>query len=120
LSRCGLYAPSLPVVKNKSPETAHHDLRPLPAAPSALLDRQDLLEHFRLSRDLSGRLLRLLPHVSMGRTGLGLRLCVQRRDLERCLEKAARERLDLVKFTLDTSEAEFAAWFDAGLERVAA
>jgi hypothetical protein len=107
-------------VKNKSLTTVHHDLRPLPAAPSALLDRQDLLEHFRLSRDLSGRLLRLLPHVSMGRTGLGLRLCVQRRDLERCLEKAARERLDLVSFTRDTTAAEFEAWFNGESQRVAA
>jgi hypothetical protein len=107
-------------MKNTNPQSAEVNRSNLTPVASALLGKRELLEEYKLPRDVSGRLLKLLPHVTMGRTGLGLRLCVQRRDLERFLEQAARERLDLVAFTRDTTVAEFAAWFEDGLERVAA
>lgn len=50
---------------------------------------------FPLGRDLSYRLARLLPYVTTGRAGPGVRRLVRREHLEWMLERALAERVDL-------------------------
>ena len=85
----------------------------------ALVDRAIMQQEFHLPRDLSARLLELLPHVKMGRAGLGVKRCVQRRDLESFLERAARERLDLVQLVRDMTPEAFRTWFEDSTEAAA-
>jgi hypothetical protein len=107
------------VKNNHEQDLAANNNRNLTLA-SGLIGLRNLRDEYGLARDLSARLLELLPHVSMGRTGLGIRRMVQRRDFEQCLALATRQRLDLVEFVRAKTPAEFAAWFEANLEPVAA
>lgn len=55
----------------------------------------DIRKDFSLGRDLATRLAELLPHVTAGRVGTGVKRLVHRADIERVMACAAAEGVDL-------------------------
>lgn len=62
---------------------------------SELLSIGDLRSEYGLGRDLATRLVRLLPHVQVGRRGRGAYLLVRRADFDFLVNRATVERVDL-------------------------
>jgi len=55
-----------------------------------MLTAQDLQTEYSLSRDLSLKLVALLPHVSLGRSGKGEKFLVRRADVDRFMTFAVQ------------------------------
>ena len=61
----------------------------------ALIGVNGIRSEFSLGRDLATRLAELLPHVTAGRVGTGVKRLVHRGDLERVIACATAEKADL-------------------------
>lgn len=78
----------------------------------ALLGNTDIRADYGLGRDLATRLARLLPHIKAGRSGRGDIVLVKREDLERLLNRAKAERLDLWDLSRTHTPESFEAWLN--------
>ncbi|PJI53928.1 hypothetical protein CTI14_21820 [Methylobacterium radiotolerans] len=81
-----------------------------------LLPIESVRQEFSLGRDLASHLVKLLPHVKVGRSGRGERLLVRREDLNRLLEKAAREDRTLWSIARTYTPDTLREWLNAPLE----
>lgn len=55
----------------------------------------DIRQQYGLGRDLTTEVMQLLPHITLGRTGRGMKRLVKREDIETLLERAIEEGVDL-------------------------
>ncbi|MFT2720720.1 hypothetical protein ACMT4L_12010 [Deinococcus sp. A31D244] len=79
-----------------------------------LLTVNDIRKLSGLGRNLSHDLARLMPHLKVGRAGLGERLLVRRDDFDRLLLRASQERRDLLELVRDFTPDDLQAWMNAG------
>ena len=63
--------------------------------PKSLIGINSIRQEFSIGRDLATRLAELLPHVTAGRVGTGVKRLVHRADLERIMARATAEKADL-------------------------
>lgn len=63
--------------------------------PQKMLGIGDIRKQFSLGRDLATRLAELLPHVTAGRVGTGVKRLVHSADIERVMVRASAESADL-------------------------
>lgn len=78
-----------------------------------LLSVTNLRGEYGLGRDLASRLVKLLPNVKIGASGCGERLLVRRQDLDRLLDKAAREGCTLWDIARSHTPQTLGTWLGA-------
>lgn len=81
--------------------------------PRELLSVAGLRSEYGLGRDLAAHLIKLLPHIKVGSSGCGDRLLVRRQDLDRLLEKTAREGPALWEIVRSHTPETLDAWLSA-------
>ena len=70
---------------------------------------------FSVGRELATQLAELLPHLTVGRVGIGVKRLVQRADLERVMARATAERADLWELVRREDARELlASWLASG------
>lgn len=79
-------------------------------ARKELLGVADLRHEYGLGRDLASQLIRLLPHIKVGKAGCGDRLMVRRCDIDRLCEVSSRTHLSLWAVARDFTPATLAEW----------
>jgi hypothetical protein len=80
----------------------------------ALLTNRQLQQEFALGRDLATKLTHLLPSVSAGKTGKGVKRLVWRSDLDIVLRHAAEQKIalwDLVRSS--NAEQKIKGWIES-------
>ncbi|WP_146202822.1 hypothetical protein [Deinococcus irradiatisoli] len=75
-----------------------------------LLGVADIRNNLGLGRDLTTALVRLLPHITLGRSGRGDRRLVRRADLDLLLRRATEEQRDLWELSRDFTPDTLRAW----------
>ena len=70
----------------------------------------DIRTHFNLGRDLATELVRLLPHVTLGRSGRGEKRLVRRTDFDLLISKAMSEERDLWELVRDFTPERLRRW----------
>lgn len=75
-----------------------------------LLSVGNLRSEYGLGRDLATRLVRLLPHVQVGRRGQGACLLVRRADFDFLVDRAAAERVDLWQLARQHTPESLQLW----------
>lgn len=83
-----------------------------------LLSVADIRKNLGLGRDLTTALVRLLPHITLGKSGRGDRRLVRRADLDRLLARAAEERRDLWELVRDFTPDTLREWLAGGAQGV--
>ena len=81
-----------------------------------LLDVAAIRKLTGLGRDISIALIRHLPHVTLGRSGKGLKRLIRRPDLDLFLTRAAQEERDLWGLVRDFTPEELRSWMVSGSE----
>lgn len=79
-----------------------------------LLDVAAIRKLTGLGRDMSIALIRHLPHVTLGRSGKGLKRLIRRPDLDLFLTRAAQEERDLWDLVKDFTPEELRSWMASG------
>ena len=73
----------------------------------------DLRTHFNLGRDLATELVRLLPHITLGKSGRGEKRLVRRADFDLLIHKAMQEERDLWEMVRDFTPERLRRWLGA-------
>jgi len=80
------------------------------ASQPELLGVADLRERYQMGRDLAAELLRLMPHIKLGKKGRGDRLVVRRADFDALIQRATEEQRDLWELTRDFTPDTLREW----------
>ena len=75
----------------------------------------EIRREFSVGRDLATKLAELLPHLTVGRVGVGAKRLVQRADLERVMARATADRMDLCELVRrEDARYLLASWLVSG------
>lgn len=83
---------------------------------SKLLGNRNVREKYAFGRDLSTRIISLLPHVMVGRAGRGKRRLIKEEDLEQLIARAAEEGVDLWQLVRTHTPESLKCWLTKGVE----
>ena len=78
-----------------------------------LLDVSAIRKNLGLGRDLTIALVRLLPHITLGKSGRGDRRLVRRTDIDLLLQRASEEQRDLWELVRDFTPEVMRRWLAA-------
>lgn len=81
--------------------------------PTELVGVADIRKNLGLGRDIATELVRLLPHVTLGRSGRGEKRLVRRADLDLLIHKAMQEKRDLWEMVRDFTPERLRRWLGA-------
>lgn len=77
----------------------------------------EIRREFSVGRELATRLAELMPHLTVGRVGMGPKRLVQRADLELVMARATVERTDLWELVRREDARDLlASWLVEGRE----
>ncbi|WP_425146173.1 hypothetical protein [Deinococcus sp.] len=84
----------------------------MPTGQKILLANTDLRFEYGLGRDLATRLGLLLPHVRVGTVGRGEKRLVRREDIDRLMQRAAQENVELWELAKGHTPETLQVWLE--------